>query len=114
MLIFGSMTAYLVAQLLDVRLFHFWKRVTRGKHLWLRNNASTMTSQMADTIIVNSIFLGLGLGLPWDVVAKIIVASYIAKLLIALADTPLIYLGVWLVRRVAHLPDPDAGIDILV
>lgn len=114
MLIFGSMTAYLVAQLLDVRLFHFWKRVTRGKHLWLRNNASTMTSQLADTFIVNSIFLGLGLGLPWDVVIKIIVASYIAKLLIALADTPLIYLGVWVVRRVAHLPDPDAGVDILV
>ena len=88
--------------------------MTRGKHLWLRNNASTMTSQLADTIIVNSIFLGLGLNLPWDVVAKIIVATYVAKLLIALADTPLIYLGVWLVRRVAHLPDPDAGVDILV
>lgn len=114
MLILGSMTAYLAAQLLDVKLFHFWKRVTRGKHLWLRNNASTMISQLADTCIVNSIFLGFGLGLAWDVVFKIIVASYLAKLVIALADTPFIYLGVWLVRRVAHLPDPDAGVDILV
>lgn len=98
-LIFGSMTAYLVAQLLDVKLFHFWKEVTRGRHLWIRNNASTMTSQLVDTIIVNSIFLGLGLGLDWGLVAKIIVASYLFKLLMAAADTPFIYLGVWLVRR---------------
>ncbi|MEE8515737.1 MAG: queuosine precursor transporter, partial [Alphaproteobacteria bacterium] len=49
-LIFASMTAYLVAQLMDVRLFHFWKRVTAGRHLWLRNNASTMTSQLFDTV----------------------------------------------------------------
>jgi len=114
MLILGSMTAYLAAQLLDVKLFHFWKRVTRGRHLWLRNNASTMTSQLVDTIIVNSIFLGLGLGLAWEVVVKIIVASYLAKLLIALADTPFVYLGVWLVRRAARLPDPAARVDLLV
>ena len=98
-LIFGSMTAYLAAQLLDVKLFHFWKEVTRGRHLWLRNNASTMTSQLVDTIIVNSIFLGLGLGLDWTLVGKIIAASYLFKLLIAAADTPFVYLGVWLVRR---------------
>ena len=114
MLILGSMAAYLAAQLLDVKLFHFWKRVTQGRHLWLRNNASTMISQLADTVIVNSIFLGFGLGLAWDVVIKIIVASYLAKLVIALADTPFVYLGVWLVRRAAHLPDPDGGVDILV
>lgn len=98
-LIFGSMTAYLVAQLMDVRLFHFWKQVTRGRYLWLRNNASTMTSQLVDTIIVNSIFLGFGLGLDGLLVAKIIVASYLFKVVIALADTPFIYLGVWLVER---------------
>ena len=114
MLLLGSMTAYLAAQLLDVKLFHFWKRVTRGKHLWLRNNASTMTSQLVDTIIVNSIFLGWGLGLSWEIVGKIIVASYIAKVVLALADTPFIYLGVAVVRRVAHLPARDDGVDILV
>lgn len=100
-LIFGSMTAYLVAQLMDVRMFHFWKDVTGGRHLWLRNNASTMVSQLVDTIIVNSIFLGFGLGLDWRLVAKIIAASYLFKLLMAAADTPLIYLGVWWVRRYA-------------
>lgn len=107
-LIFGSMTAYLVAQLMDVRLFHFWKRVTRGRHLWLRNNASTMLSQLVDTIIVNAIFLGFGLGLDWAIVAKIIVASYLFKLLIALCDTPFIYLGVAIVRRYAGLAEDAA------
>jgi uncharacterized integral membrane protein (TIGR00697 family) len=98
-LIFGSMTAYLLAQLLDVKLFHFWKDLTAGRHLWLRNNASTMVSQLVDTIIVNSIFLGIGLGLDWGLVVKIIIASYLFKLIIAALDTPLIYLGVWLLRR---------------
>ncbi len=96
-LIFASMTAYLVAQLLDVRLFHFWKAVTGGRHMWLRNNASTMTSQLVDTIIVNGIFLGFGLGLPWLVVAQIIFASYVFKVALAALDTPFIYVGVaWL------------------
>ncbi|MEE8245327.1 MAG: queuosine precursor transporter, partial [Pseudomonadales bacterium] len=48
----ASMVAYMAAQFCDVRLFHFWKGVTNGKHLWLRNNASTMTSQMVDTTAV--------------------------------------------------------------
>jgi uncharacterized integral membrane protein (TIGR00697 family) len=104
-LILGSMSAYLAAQLLDVKLFHFWRRVTQGRHLWLRNNASTMTSQLVDTIIVNSIFLGFGLGLDWGIVTKIIIASYIFKLLIAAIDTPFIYLGVSIVRRL----DPSAS-----
>ncbi|HAA91079.1 MAG TPA: hypothetical protein DCS82_11050 [Rhodospirillaceae bacterium] len=98
-LIAASMTAYMAAQLLDVRLFHFWKRITEGRHLWLRNNASTMVSQLVDTIIVNSIFLKWGLGLDWGLVIKIIIASYAVKLAIAALDTPLIYLGVRLARR---------------
>lgn len=48
----ASMTAYLCAQFLDVRLFHFWKKLTKGKHLWLRNNASTIASQLLDTTLV--------------------------------------------------------------
>lgn len=112
-LILGSMTAYLVAQLMDVKMFHFWKRVTKGKHLWIRNNASTMVSQVVDTIIVNSIFLGLGLGLDWQLVGKIIIANYIFKLLIAALDTPFIYLGVHLVRRYAGtVPPAVAGAKI--
>tara|TARA_Y100001935_G_scaffold169857_1_gene140165 strand:+ start:125 stop:1030 length:906 start_codon:yes stop_codon:yes gene_type:complete len=49
---FASMVAYLTAQLIDVRIFHFWKRLTKGKYLWLRNNASTMFSQLVDTSVI--------------------------------------------------------------
>ena len=82
-LVFGSMTAYLCAQLLDNRMFHYRRRRTKGRHLWLRNNASTMVSQAADTVIVNTIFLKFGLGLDWPVVGQIMFGVYIFKLLIA-------------------------------
>jgi uncharacterized integral membrane protein (TIGR00697 family) len=98
-LLFASMTAYMVAQLLDVRLFHFWKRVTKGKYLWLRNNASTGVSQLVDTIIVNSIFLTIAFGLPVGVVTQIIIANYLFKMLFAAVDTPFIYLGVYLTKK---------------
>ncbi|MFO8030347.1 MAG: queuosine precursor transporter [Cyclonatronaceae bacterium] len=50
----GSMIAYLVAQTVDVQLFHFWKQVTRGRHLWLRNNGSTMVSQFVYSTPIRS------------------------------------------------------------
>lgn len=89
----SSMLAYLVAQLFDVRLYHFWWKLTDGKHMWLRNNGSTMISQLVDTIIVNGIFLTWGLGLERAVVIEIIIAVYVCKVILALCDTPLIYLG---------------------
>lgn len=98
-LLFASMTAYLVAQLFDVRLYHFWWRVTRGRHLWLRNNGSTLISQLVDTIIVNGIFLRWGLDMEWGPIGKVIVAVYICKGLMAMIDTPFIYLGVAGVSR---------------
>jgi uncharacterized integral membrane protein (TIGR00697 family) len=103
--IIASMIAYLVAQLLDVRIFHFWKRFTGGRHLWLRNNGSTMFSQLMDSILVVSIlFWGQ---LSGAVIVQIIVASYIFKVVFAALDTPLFYLGVrWLRPLVA---DPEPG-----
>jgi len=98
-LITASMLAYLVAQLIDVRIFHYLKTVTNEKKLWLRNNISTMFSQLIDTIIVNSIFLYFGLNLDWDVIIKIIIASYLFKIIIALLDTPLVYIGVHYTRK---------------
>ena len=92
-LLSASMTAYLVAQLLDVRLYHFWWRVTGGRHMWLRNNGSTMISQLVDTIIVNGIFLRFGLGFDWPLIAQVILAVYICKVVLALVDTPCIYGG---------------------
>jgi len=102
-LLFASMAAYLLAQLVDVQLFHFWKRVTRGRHLWLRNNASTMVSQLVDSFTVNMIFLyknpAVFQGTLGDLLG-IILGVYVVKVLIAAADTPLCYLGVAAVRRV--------------
>lgn len=104
----ASMTAYLVAQLFDVRLYHFWWRVTGGRHMWLRNNGSTLISQLVDTIIVNSIFLHWGLRWEWEAIWPVIIAVYICKVVLALCDTPLIYLGRALMRRYLGI-SPDAS-----
>lgn len=88
--IFASMVAYLLAQFLDVRLYHFWRRLTNGKHLWLRNNGSTMLSQLVDTAaVVTILFYGV-----WtqEQIAVVIASGYAFKLLAALLDTPLLYL----------------------
>jgi uncharacterized integral membrane protein (TIGR00697 family) len=98
-LLFGSMTAYAVAQLVDNRLYHFWKRVTKGKHLWLRNNASTWVSQLVDTIIVNSILFYIGFEWGFELGATVMFTIYWHKLILAALDTPLIYLGVYLLRK---------------
>ena len=94
----GSMLAYLVAQTVDVQLFHFWKRMTRGRHLWLRNNASTMVSQLVDSIAILSIlYLSGNLGeniTGLGALAILILNSYLFKFLSALIDTPLCYFAV--------------------
>ena len=107
LLLFASMLAYLSAQLLDNYLFHFWRRLTRGRHLWLRNNASTWVSQLIDTAIVNGIFLYFYWQMPWletsaqkpVSILQVIFFTYTCKLLIAFCDTPLIYLTSWGLRR---------------
>lgn len=110
----ASMIAYLAAQLIDVQLFHFWKRLTNGRHLWLRNNGSTMVSQLVDTtavILITHYFAG-GLGIaPGTSVAvgllTFIAAGYVFKVLIAAFDTIPFYLGTsWLIRYL-RLPPPD-------
>jgi len=101
-LLFGSMAAYLLAQMIDVQLFHFWKRLTGGKHLWLRNNGSTMISQLVDSFVVNMVFLYKNPVVFNGTLADLlglIFAVYVVKILIAAADTPLCYLGVRLVER---------------
>ncbi|MCE4624418.1 MAG: queuosine precursor transporter [Desulfurococcales archaeon] len=104
-IILASLTAYIVSQHHDVWAFHWWKVKTRGKWLWLRNNASTAVSQLIDTVIFISLafsilphFLGGG-PLPLSLVGSIILGQYIVKLLIALADTPLVYAGVLLAKN---------------
>jgi len=110
----ASMLAYLAAQLCDVRLFHFWKRLTRGRHLWLRNNGSTLVSQLVDTTSVILIVHFWARGLPVDAAAPLlpqlltfILSAYIFKLTVALVDTLPFYLGTaWLSR---YLQLPAAG-----
>lgn len=95
-IIAASMIAYLFAQVVDVRIFHFWKKLTNGKHLWLRNNASTVVSQLLDTILVICIlFFGV-----WgtDQIFSAIIDGWTFKMLMALIDTPIIYGIIYLLR----------------
>jgi hypothetical protein len=96
-LITASMAAYLFAQFVDVRVFHFWKKITNGKHLWLRNNGSTIASQLIDTTLVISIlFVGV-----WDTnqILSAIIDGWIFKMLMALLDTPIIYAIIYFLKR---------------
>ena len=95
--IFASMTAYLFAQLIDVRIFHFWKNLTRGKHLWLRNNFSTIISQLIDTtMVVGIIFFDTT---ELGTIGKMILDGWFFKILCALLDTPIIYLGTFIFKK---------------
>ena len=108
--VIASMIAYLIAQTVDVHLFHFWKKLTKGKHLWLRNNASTTLSQLIDTIaILTILYLADNLGPDIKSVGaliRLIFASYLFKFFFALFDTPLFYLGVYLLKNKVH-EDPE-------
>jgi queuosine precursor transporter len=96
-IIVGSITAFLVSQLIDVTLFHFLKNRTGKKMLWLRSTGSTVISQLFDSFIV----LGIAFWLPGKINSETFVASaftgYSVKLLIAIGLTPLIYLGHYLI-----------------
>ena len=88
-IIAASMIAYLFAQFVDVKIFHFWKKLTNGKHLWLRNNGSTVASQLIDTtLVVCILFLGVWNG---DQIFQAIIDGWLFKMLMAFIDTPIIY-----------------------
>ena len=96
-IVLGSMVAYLISQNHDIIAFHLWRRFTGGRHLWLRNNASTIVSQAIDTVVFISIaFAGT---LPASVIWNMMGTQYAAKLIISVLDTPFIYALVALVRR---------------
>ena len=96
--VFASMTAYLTAQFIDIRIFHFWKKLTKGKHLWLRNNGSTIFSQLVDTSSVLFLLCYFGV-IPWDKFSILFINGFLFKMLIALIDTPLFYFFSGLLRR---------------
>ncbi|MCA1743477.1 MAG: queuosine precursor transporter [Desulfonatronovibrio sp.] len=93
-IIIASLIAYLISQNHDVWAFHFWKKVFNGRHLWIRNNLSTASSQVIDSAIFISIaFYGIMPILP------LIAGQVMVKLIIAFMDTPVVYFLVWLIRR---------------
>lgn len=94
----ASMAAYLLAQFVDVRIFHFWKALTNGRFLWLRNNLSTIPSQFLDTATVLLLLCAVG-EIEWALFGTLLLNGFVFKVLVALADTPFVYLGTWAVRR---------------
>lgn len=96
--VLASMLAYLFAQFIDVRLYHFWKELTQGRMLWLRNNFSTFTSQLIDTLTV-ILLLCIFDVIPWQLFWGLLVSGFVFKVLVAAIDTPFLYLFVALFRK---------------
>ena len=111
----ASMIAYLTAQLVDVQIFHFIKRMTKGKALWLRNNGSTLTSQMVDSIAVILItyFFTNAISItPGETVTHglliLVLSNYVFKLTAALVDTIPFYFGTRWLSKYLQI-DPNEG-----
>ena len=102
----ASLFTYLVCQLIDIRIFHFWKNLTKGKYLWLRNNFSTITSQLVDTFLILFLLMSLSPeeGLQnWSDLKKLFLNGFLFKILVALIDTIPLYLLVNLLRKKFNL-----------
>lgn len=88
---FASLIAYLISQSHDVWFFAKLKKIHTGRYLWLRNNLSTLTSQLLDNIIFTLIaFVGV---FSWNIIGQIFLTSYILKVIVAICDTPFVYLA---------------------
>lgn len=96
--VFASMTAYLFAQFVDIQIYHFWKRLTQGKHLWLRNNFSTWLSQFIDTFSVLFLLCSFNI-IDWSSFIGLLISGFLFKVLVALFDTTFLYLSVYIFRK---------------
>ena len=96
--VFASMSAYLTAQFIDIRMFHFWKKLTNNRHLWLRNNGSTICSQFVDTLSVLLLLCSFGV-IDWDKFYTLLINGFMFKVLIAFFDTPLFYFFSHILRK---------------
>lgn len=108
--VFASMLAYIAAQYCDVQLFHFWKRVTRGKYLWVRNNFSTLMSQMVDSVMVVTVTFGAAFlrgDIAMQALLVLIGSNYLFKATVALLDTGPFYLAVHYLRRYLQLGEGE-------
>ena len=104
--VLASMMAYLLAQFIDIRIYHFWKKLTQGRMLWLRNNFSTFSSQFIDSFSVVGLLSLFGV-LEWEAFWGLVLSGFIFKVLIAVLDTPLLYLFVYLFRKKFELKPTD-------
>ncbi len=107
-IIVGSIAAFVVSQFVDVSVFWFFRHKTEGRMLWLRATGSTAVSQIVDTVIVQFIGLYLAGVLPWEAFVRGAMLSYVYKLLIAIAATPVIYAIHAALDRWLHLHLEDA------
>jgi uncharacterized integral membrane protein (TIGR00697 family) len=96
--VFASMITYLFAQFVDIQIYHFWKRKTKGKYLWLRNNFSTWFSQFVDTFTIVFLLCVFGI-IDWANFKGLLISGFLFKVLIAALDTPFLYAGVYLFRK---------------
>ncbi len=76
--IFASMITYLFAQFVDIQIYHFWKRLTKGKQLWLRNNFSTWFSQFVDTITILTLLCLFGI-IPWENFKGLLISAFLFR-----------------------------------
>ena len=102
--VFASMCAYLLAQFIDIRIFHFLKSATGGRFFWLRNNFSTLFSQMVDTASVLILLclasdMGWATGLQWERFPELFVGGYLFKVFVAVIDTPIAYFCCYVLRK---------------
>jgi uncharacterized PurR-regulated membrane protein YhhQ (DUF165 family) len=109
----ASMMAYIAAQYCDVQLFHFWKRVTKGKHLWIRNNFSTMISQLVDSFMVVLVTFGAAYfagNITAAALLSLMLSNYAFKFCVAVLDTGPFYLAVYKLRAYLHLQPGEYAI----
>ena len=104
--VLASMMAYLSAQFVDIRFYHFWKKLTQGRMLWLRNNFSTFSSQLIDTVAVISLLCLFGV-LEWNLFWGLVLSGFLFKIIIAALDTPFLYFFVYLFRKKFDLQPTD-------
>ena len=100
--VLASMIAYLMAQFVDIKVYHFWKNKTQGRMLWLRNNFSTFSSQFIDTFLVIGLLCLFGI-LDWKLFWGLVLSGFLFKILVALFDTPFLYLFVGIFRKTFDL-----------
>ncbi len=96
--VIASMLAYLLAQYIDIQLFHFWKKLTKGKHLWIRNNFSTFLSQFVDTFSVLFLLCSFH-KIEWDRFGALLLSGFLFKVIVAICDTPFLYAAVYAMRK---------------